>query len=63
MDVIAIKASSKSEEIIEYRTLLETKTVKIVNNLNQDADIISKILRRLEQIEISYDDLSVIKQI
>lgn len=34
MDVIAIKASSKSEEIIEYRTLLETKTVKIENNLN-----------------------------
>ena len=59
MDVIAIKASSKSEEIIEYRTLLETKTVKIENNLNQDADIITKILRRLEQIEISYDDLSV----
>ncbi len=59
MDVIAIKASSKSEEIIEYRILLETKTVKIENNLNQDADIITKILRRLEQIEISYDDLSV----
>ena len=31
MEVIAIKASSKTEEIIEYKCLLETKTVKIKN--------------------------------
>lgn len=60
MEVIAMKASSKSEEIIEYRTLLETKTVKVNSNNSQDTEILSKILKRLEEIEISYDDLSVI---
>ena len=29
MEVIAIKASSNTEEIIEYRTVLETKTVNL----------------------------------
>ena len=60
MEVLEIKASNITEELIKFKTLLETKEVFIYFKVQQDADLVNQILNRLDQIEVSYDDLYVI---
>jgi hypothetical protein len=60
MEVLDVKASNREEELVKYKTLLETKEVIIqFNLLFQDVDLINQILNRLDEFEVSYNDLFV----
>jgi hypothetical protein len=60
MEVLDVKASNREEELVKYKTLLETKEVIIQFNLPfQDVDLINQILNRLDEFEVSYNDLFV----